>query len=260
MDKIKEKLLADLAKANKTRKLSMAIKFGFTTVEEFKDYLQSNIVIESQVCLPPKPTIHNVFLLDASGSMNGIKYNNGKSGIMSLVKSIKEDKATNNTITVIELTTKAPNRISKIHCYLTKDFSESSFVGASGGTPLYKALGEIIDRLLTDPSIKREDKILLNVTTDGDDTEGFGEYRTLPQTIKNIQENHNFTITFVGTKVDVDSIKDKLSLDDSNVLVHDNTGKGIEDAYFTTVSARVTYSSNVAEGKDVTLGFYKKLI
>lgn len=260
MDKIKEKLLADLAKANKNRKLSMAIKFGFTTVEEFKDYLQSNIVIESQVCLPPKPTIHNVFVLDASGSMSGSKYKNGMAGIMALINSIREDKLTNNTITVIELTTNAPDRVSYTHCYLDKDFSECKFTRANGGTPLYKALGKIIDTLLLDPSIKSTDKVLLNVTTDGDDTEGFGEYPNLPQLIKKIQKDNNFTVTFIGTVQDVNSIKGKLSLDESNVLVHDNTGKGIEIAYIKTVSARETYSNNVAEGKDVTLGFYKKLI
>lgn len=260
MDKIKEKLLADLAKANKTRKLSMAVKFGFTTVEEFKDYLLTNVVKTKSVEPTVKPTIHNVFLLDASESMYGSKYRNGMAGIMALINSIKKDKLTNNTITVIELTTYAPNRVSKTHCYLDKDFSTDSFVGANGGTPLYKALGKIIDTLLVDPSIKPTDKILLNVTTDGDDTEGFGEYPTLSQTIKNIQKDNNFTVTFVGTERDVESIKNKLSLDSSNVLVHDNTGKGIEDAYLRTVSARVTYSSNVAEGKDVTLGFYKKLI
>lgn len=262
MDKVKQFLLADFKRSNKARKEKLALKFSFKNAVEYLAYLEGKTLTDSPILskIEEKLTIHNVFILDASGSMLGSKYNNGINGIKQLIKSIKEDKFTNNTITIVEFNSK---KGTVTHYWLksSKDVKvDFDYIRADGRTPLYQTLGKVIDNLLSDLNIKKEDKVLLNVTTDGQDTAGWGNYYNLPQTLKSIQEKNNFTVTFVGTEEDVKYTISNLNLDSSNTLIHDNTGQGVLDAFINTVQSRIAYSKSVSKGEDVSVGFYKKLI
>ncbi len=265
MDKVKEELLKDLKKSNKERKLKLANKYGYATVEEYLVYLKYSDLKEKpvEVVESNKHKIHNVFILDASGSMSGSKYNNGVEGIKKLVESIKEDKLTDNTVTIIEFDSsyRYPGRYNNItRHYFLANCKDVIFKGrgANGGTPLYITLGTIINELLNSSQINKEDKVLLNVTTDGEDTDGFGEFTNLPYTLKKIQEENNFTVTFVGTEQDVQRSIRNLNIDRSNTLVHDNTGLGMMNAFEQTVNSRVMYSSSVSKGLEVKHDFYKR--
>lgn len=259
MEKVKEVMLADLKKSNKARKLKLAQRYGFTTVEEYLDYLLNNVVVETEVNLSPKkkPTIHNVFMLDASSSMKGSKYESGVEGIKKLIQSIANDTLSNNTLTVIEFTTE--HLVSYIHTWLSKGFTQPiNFIGAMGRTPLYQAIGKTIAQLNNE--ITKGDKVLLNIVTDGEDTEGYDIYKNLAITLKQVQEENNYTVTFIGTEADVARCKVVLNIDDSNTLSYDNTGEGLKKAFDATVIARENYSMNTSRGLDVSKGFYKTII
>jgi hypothetical protein len=73
-------------------------------------------------------------------------------------------------------------------------------------------------------------------------------------------KTRGFTVTFVGTKNDVDNVVRQLSIDSTNTLVHDNTARGVQDAFFNTIGSTMTYASKVAKGEDVSRGFYKKIV
>ena len=256
-----QKLIDDFKRSNKERKLKIAVKNGFDTSEKYLNHLQELLKLElSNLRQEPvkKSTIHNVFIMDASGSMYGDKYDNGIKGIRELIESIKNDKLTDNTVTFIEFAHDVGS--TKTHFFLAKDCSYAFLPrGANGGTPLYRVLGATIEKLLKAPEINKDDKVLLNIVTDGDDTNGFGDYTNLPLTLRKVQEENNFTITFVGTKSDVNRSIKKLNLDESNTLVHNNAGSGIKEAFNQTISSRTMYSSNVSKGIDVSVGFYKKI-
>jgi uncharacterized protein YegL len=264
-DKIKATLKAEYTKANSTRKTALATKYGFADNASFEKYLGIVKAAPKKKTVAKKPAgtnklvskkqvVHNVFVMDASSSMGGPKYRSGIQGIKTLIESIAKDDLVDNTLTVLEFSTGS----RKYHYYLDKKFNDNFIPkGAGGCTPLYRTLGEIIAKLLKDKA--KNDKVLLNITTDGGDTDGWGEYSNLPQTLKDIQENHNFTVTFVGTQEDVNSIVARLNVDKTNTLVHDNTGKGMEKAFATTNMARTAYSLSASKGEEVTLGFYKSI-
>jgi len=70
MDKVKETLLADFKKSNKARKLKLAQKYGFSTSEEYLQYL-NGVVVDIPT---PKVTEDNVptdivIAFDTTGSM-----------------------------------------------------------------------------------------------------------------------------------------------------------------------------------------------
>lgn len=255
MTKKEEALYKSYKKANKDRKKVLLERAGYKTQEEFFAAIGVSKpapvkVGKAKLSLSQKHKIHNVFIMDDSGSMSGGKYNNGVEGIKMLVENIKADNLTENTISIVDL-----NR-GIVHWM--KDPKDVDYYGHRnlGNTPLYRTIGKTIDKLLQE--VGRDEKVLLNITTDGQDTEGWGDYSNLPNTLKKVQEENDFTVTFVGTQHDVDYVRRHLNVDASNTLVHDNTAAGMEKSFVVTSSARTMYSAAVSEGLDVSKGFYKE--
>jgi uncharacterized protein YegL len=259
-------VLESFKRANKDRKAKMIAKAGFTNEA---DYIKSLTATTNKTTvkttkapakkatvkvIPKKSTekklIHNVFIMDDSGSMQGAKYQNGVKGIQELVKSIKADNLTINTISIVDLNRGVVSWMS--HPKMVNYEPH----GRLGGTPLYKTIGKTIEDLLK--VVKKDDKVLLNITTDGQDTDGYGKYENLAKTLKDVQTKNNFTVTFVGTANDVKHIQNNLNVDKSNTLVHDNTGAGVTRAFAETVTSRELYSANVSKGLNVSANFYKK--
>lgn len=249
-------------KSNKERKARIITLAGYKTESGYLKSLgvtfkKVNLKIIAKKATPKvktsrvKQTIHNVFIMDDSGSMRGTKYENGVKGIQELVESIKQDTLTENTISIVDL-----NRGKQAWMQIP---STVNYTGHTclGGTPLFITIGETIENLLK--VVDKKHKVLLNIVTDGDDTNGFGRFTDLPQTLKRVQEENNFTVTFVGTQYDVERSQRNLNIDASNTLVHDNTGAGMKKAFAKTITSRVAYSANVSEGRDVSMNFYKEV-
>lgn len=254
--------LAAYKRSNKDRKKVLLAKMGYKTQEEYFDAIgatkkkKTPTKVKATKVKISKPAkkhkIHNVFIMDDSGSMSGSKYKNGVEGIKLLVEGIKADNLTENTISIVDL--------NRGVVFWMSDPKNVNYEGHTKlmSTPLYRTIGKTIEDLLK--SVGKKDKVLLNITTDGQDTEGFGPYTNLPTTLKKVQEENNFTVTFVGTEHDVRYIQDHLNVDASNTLVHDNTAAGMQKAFMTTNSARSTYSTSVSQGLDVSVGFYEKKV
>lgn len=263
MDKVKEKLLEDFKRANKDRKIKLANKFGFSTVEEYLNYLTgvTGIVEETFKEEKVKPVIHNVVLLDATGSMSGGKYNVSKRGIEKELEWLKEQTEVIYTETVIEFIERICNNGNikrNIHSLLEQPSKvHLNFYEAKGGdTPLYQAVYELIDEVKSE--IKPTDKVLLKVYTDGQDNSS-GLYRE--KCVRKIAEvqKENFTVTFAGTKQDLKDIIRSLNLEESNCLEIENTEEGFNYAFNMSMGSTRCYTASVLKGEDVSKGFYKKM-
>ena len=208
-----------------------------------------------------KKVVHNVFLIDASGSMQGSRYNTAISGVSELLQSISTDQFTENTLTIVEFhDTYVERRIfmdSKI---------PTSYIGrgAHGGTPLNQAVGETCEGVRDERNAKfsKEDKVLVNIFTDGEENNSHGKYAnssTLSSFLKEL-ESDGFTITFQGTKNEVNYAVNVLRMSASNTSVHDNSAASIKMSFANTVSARVKYSKSVSNDEVVTDNFYSKAV
>lgn len=267
MGKIEEKLLEDFKKANATRKLKLANKFGFSTAQEYEEHLTGNS-IAIKVNKPKKaikskktviPTIHNVILLDATGSMAGGKYSNSMKGIEKELDWIKQQTNVNYTYTLREFIESGSKGVrTNEHCFISKPSEvKLNFHGAVGGnTPLYKATLDIISDIQS--KVLHTDKILLKVYTDGENN-SLGNFKSNCRDLISKVQSENVTVTFVGTKADLKRIITDLNLEESNCLEIENTGEGFEQAMTRSLGATQSYASNVVAGKDVSKGFYKKI-
>lgn len=251
MNKILEKVKETYKRANKERRLAMAKKYGFNTTEEFLAYLEGKEVTE--VTSTVKPKIHIVNLLDNSGSMNGPKFRNAYEAICNEVEELKKVTDVEYTYSLYNFNRNdRPNKeignvpVNKVYI---------PDIEANTSTPLYDTINTLASDLLS--NIDSDTKVLVKIFTDGQNNKG-GNALLTSQNITEM-EAKGITVTFVGTKEDVTYVIRTLGIEASNTLVHDNTDKGVKEAFDTTMRATTTYTKNVVEGKDVSKGFYKNL-
>lgn len=255
MNKTKEQLIEDYKKSNKERREKLAKKAGFKTGA---DYLASLSQKPAKVEKVTKfnGTFYVIDILDATGSMDGGKYNNSKEGIInkikemairkdvvySLVEFIQANKPFNNAVTKL-----APSNVNT---------QMIPFHGATGGnTPLYYAVWKVIGDLY--PSVTKKDKVLINVYTDGENNSMFEYQQQAADLIRKVQKE-NFTVTFVATPNDLERIIRDINVERSNTFATSNTAEGFRGSHVANSVATMSYFASADAGQDVLKGFYKK--
>lgn len=207
-----------------------------------------------------KQTVHAVYILDASGSMAGLKYKAATRGIDEDIKILRGIRDIAYTLTVIEFDSGFRNelRINE-HCFMTpiENVGNIRYRGADGGTPLNQTIGETIDKV---ERLKGDSKVIFNIFTDGEENSSQGVYHNtsvLQQRIK-LAEANNFTITFQGTQRDINKVVKEYGIHLSNTLAHDNTPESIAQGAQLRGASMMFYSKAVADGLDVKENFYTK--
>lgn len=203
------------------------------------------------------PVIHNVHILDASGSMSGPKYNNALQGINSEIMAMKTNSE-GMTQTIIEFDSGNAGELRlTTHYFMTPAANCTAItgIGARGGTPLYQTVGETIEKLLS--HVKTGDKVLMKVFTDGDENMSRGKYGRsgynggspeLSRIIKLVENNHNFTVTFMGTAEDVKMMINSIGITTDNTLIHHNTADSIGATYASARLSTQVYRKAVSRG------------
>lgn len=246
--------------------------------------MRVNTKKKADIDLGKKPTLQNVNLLDRSGSMDegkyqntGSKYDNAVNGINEEQNMLKEDKTANYLQTIIEFDSLGNFRYGKDakdiarynEALITQPIETCGIFkgkGADGGTPLYDAIGYTIRKLLI--LKKPEDRVLLKIFTDGGENSSTGEFnphtggaKKLYDLIQDVQNNHKFTVTFMGTKYDTETIIKKLGIDRGNTLVHDNTAHDVKMSYARAAGQTISFANEVAtKGVDTVANFYSKSV
>lgn len=266
--KTKEELLLDYKKSNKIRRAATIKKAGFLDESEYLAYLmepdstagspQAAALFKHNQPALVKPTIHNVHILDVSGSMSGGKIAGAIQGINEEVKELQNDKSpVIYTHSLIEFSNH-DDIISVCHRIPIADVKPYS-TSTRGMTALNQALGETLEKFRKE--IPKGEKVLVKVFTDGGENHSRGKWadrKALKEFIEEC-ENNDFTITFIGTQHDVNTVITTLNVAATNTLSHDNTASGIYAASQTRGIATMAYAKKVLEKKDVSKGFYKDL-
>lgn len=253
--------LENFKKSNKVRRESIAKKAGMS-VEEYIKFLYTDKVCETKKILTKKDkvvstkkVIHNVVLLDSSGSMSGAKYNNSISGITAELAHINSDSETtiyHYLYDFLDSDKVLVERYSKKESF-SFDFRQLCPVGNS--TPLYTSLFTLLTKL---SDIPESEKVLVKVYTDGENNGSWDKQIPCAALIKFLGKK-NFTITFVATENDMKNIVRDLQLDDSNTLTISNTGDGFKKAFDKSLIATMDYVSKVENNEEVSSGFYKSV-
>lgn len=204
--------------------------------------------------------IHNVHLIDRSGSMAGNKYTAAITGVNEEMENLKKNKTVGVVYTQSIFEFNGCGSIVDIlhtHCFKLPidQATKIKGKGAADMTPLYQSLGHVIEQFT---HIGKDEKVLLTIFTDGGENSSKGKYKetkVLYELIKEA-ENKGYTITFMGTQHDTDEVIRNLGIDKSNTLVHENTASSISNSYGIRGMSAQVYTKSALEGKDVKIGFF----
>lgn len=208
-----------------------------------------------------KQVIHNVHILDASGSMAGGKYNSALEGINAEQEELRKDEDTRYTQTVIEFSSDGQGkaRITE-HCFMRpiRLCETVKGIGAHGGTPLYETVGVTLNKLLL--GMEQGDKVLVKIFTDGEENSSQGIYKVGAKLKELIEECEakGFTVTFVGTEGDVFNVVKNIGVAASNTYAHMNTPESVRLSYMAMADSTMRYSARSASGQSVSKGFFRE--
>lgn len=253
MGKSNQEILATFKKANKTRRTRMAEKAGFASADEYRTFLETGQRSGSTTASTEKPVIHIINILDASSSMQGSKFNHALSGINDEFAELRKDKEINYFGTFVTF-----SYSERIKSHFTKKEVgrlQPVYPRADGMTALFDAIGDTLTAAKN--SYVEGEKVLVNIFTDGaENASRRWKVGGVKELIK-VCESLGFTITFVGTESDVALMTRLLDIDESNTLVHQNTGASVQESFNTRSMATKQYASKVLKGEDTLVGFYK---
>lgn len=207
-----------------------------------------------------KHQVHNLIILDESGSMQSIKptiisgFNELVQSIKGIQKQFPEQEHFISIISFNGFGNKIMHFIDPVSKLKTID--SSNYIPESM-TPLYDALGFGLSKLHQHLETQKNYNVLVTVLTDGEENAS-KEYSGLA--IKNkIDElsEGNWTFTYIGTDHDVEKMASSLSI--KNTMKFTKNQEGINSMFEEEFKDRVRFFMNVSEGKNFKENYFKKV-
>jgi Mg-chelatase subunit ChlD len=204
-----------------------------------------------------KHQVHNLIILDESGSMNSIKKTiiNGFNELINSIKNIEEEfLEQEHFISLISFNSKKNNvihftePISKIITINDNNYNPESY------TPLFDAMGLSILKLKHYLKDKDNYSVLVTILTDGE--ENASKEFSLIEIKRIIEElkTENWTFTYIGTDHDIDKTAKDLSI--TNSMFFENNDAGIKKMFEIETTSRIKYSLSIRNGKKINNDFY----
>lgn len=206
-----------------------------------------------------KHQVHNLIILDESGSMESIKPTiiNGFNELVQSIKGIqKQFPEQEHFISIISFNGFGNKIMHFIDPVSKLNTIDSSNYIPDSMTPLYDALGFGLSKLNQHLENQKNYNVLVTVLTDGEENAS-KEYSGLA--IKNkIDElsEGNWTFTYIGTDHDVEKMASSLSI--KNTMKFDKNEEGIQSMFAEEYRSRAEFSANLSEGKNFKENYFKK--
>lgn len=193
-----------------------------------------------------KHQVHNLIILDESGSMASIK-NSIIQGFNELVQTIqgieKQFPEQEHFVSFVSFNGLGQKLLHFIDpASKLKQIDDSSYNPASL-TPLYDAMGFSINKLNQVLNGQTDYNVLVTILTDGAENaskEFSGS--DIKKLVEQLKQNH-WTFTYIGTDHDVEKIASSLSINDT--LVFEKNEADIKDMFKKDRSSRIHFSQKI---------------
>jgi Mg-chelatase subunit ChlD len=205
-----------------------------------------------------KRTVHNLIILDESGSMESIKHAT-ISGFNELVQTIKgvgrefpEQRHYVSLVTFNGLGIKTRLFVEKVETL--REIDERSFRPDSM-TPLYDAIGFSARKLRREIEGVKNCSVLVTILTDGLENNS-REYtgRDIRALITELKQE-GWTFTYMGANHDVGEIAYSLAI--PNKLQFEANERDLKRAFDADKSARVLYALKMRRGEDLQENYFE---
>jgi uncharacterized protein YegL len=207
-----------------------------------------------------KQQVHNLILLDESGSMQSIKPSiiNGFNELVQSIKGIqKQFPEQEHYISIISF-----NGLGNKVLHFMDDVSKLNTIDSSNYkpdamTPLYDAMGFGFTKLKTELESQTDYNVLVTILTDGEENAS-REYTgtVIKNMIEELSEG-NWTFTYIGTEHDVEKMATNLSI--KNSMSFDKNTDGIDSMFAEEFQSRRLFSKNIREKNDFKENYFNKI-
>ena len=204
-----------------------------------------------------KHQVHNLVILDESGSMDSIKslIINGFNELVQTVKGIEEQFPDQEHLISMVSFNALNNKILHFIDPVNKlDAINDSTYNPASMTPLFDAMGFSISKLKQYLEGKDNYSVLVTILTDGE--ENASKEYTGPA-IKNLVDElkqQNWTFTYIGADHDVEKMAAKMNI--RNSMSFDKNDSDIKRMFIKESRSRARYSLYISEGEPSNDDFY----
>jgi|WetSurMetagenome_2_1015567.scaffolds.fasta_scaffold02160_2 hypothetical protein len=213
-------------------------------------------ILNSQSAIQ-KHQVHNLIILDESGSMESIKKNiiSGFNEIVQTVKGIeKEFPEQEHFISLVTFNGLGHKTLHFTDAISKLEMIDDSRYQPDANTPLYDAIGFSCTKLRNSLGKRKNFNVLVTILTDGEENAST-EYNgpAVKRLIEDLK-NNNWTFTYIGTDHDVEKSAASMSITNSFSFSKDD--EGIKAMIMKESKARSKFSMNIREKKATIDGFY----
>lgn len=207
-----------------------------------------------------KHQVHNLIILDESGSMESIKntiiqgFNELVQTIQGIEKQFPEQEHFISFVSFNGLGQKLlhfMDPVSKLKKIDDKTYNPDA------NTPLFDALGFSINKLKQSLQGQNDCNVLVTILTDGEENaskEFSGS--AIKELIEELKQNR-WTFTYIGTDHDVEKIAISLSI--NNTMVFEKNETDIKRMFMKEQSARANYSKKIRFNQDTSSNYFKEM-
>ena len=205
-----------------------------------------------------KHQVHNLIILDESGSMEPIKttiiqgFNELVQTIQGIEKQFPEQEHFISFVSFNGLGQKMLHFIdpaSKLKQIDDKTYKPDA------STPLFDAMGFSINKLKQSLQEQSDYNVLVTILTDGEEN---ASKEFSGNDIKNLVEElkqNRWTFTYIGTDHDVEKIAASLSI--NNTMVFEKNEDDIKRMFMEEQSARTKYSQKIRSNEDTSSNYFE---
>jgi hypothetical protein len=202
--------------------------------------------------------MHNLIILDESGSMDSIKSSIIK-GFNKLVKSIKdiekEIKDQEHFITLVSFNGSGIKLLHFIDFVKSLNSINHKKYNPDDNTPLYDAIGYSVNKLKMYLEGKSDFNVIVSVFTDGEENAST-EFNTIviKKIIEDLIGSDKWIFTYLGTGHDVLQSANEISI--HNFLEFDRSDKGIKNMFNKDRKARMKHCLRISMNDNTTPNGY----
>jgi len=204
-----------------------------------------------------KHQVHNLIILDESGSMSSIK-NTIIQGFNELVQTIqgieKQFPEQEHFVSFVSFNSLGQKLLHFIDPASTLKQIDDKSYNPDAMTPLFDAMGFSINKLKQSLQGQTNYNVLVTILTDGEENDS-KEFSgsDIKKLVEELKQNR-WTFTYIGTDHDVEKIAISLSI--NNTMVFEKNEADIKKMFMKEQSARANYSKKIRFNEDTTSNYF----
>ena len=205
--------------------------------------------------------IHNLIILDASGSMYSIK-NQAVNGFNETVQTIRDAQEKHpdqeHSVTLVVFNSSETRTVyDGVPAAQAKDMAPDEY-NPNCGTPLFDAMGFSINALRT--KVQKGETVLVTIITDGEENSSTEFNRNSIKALIDELKTEGWVFTYMGANQDVEKVAMSISI--SNHILWESTAEGTQSMFKREKKARTRFFDRLAMGEsaaDMQADYYDEI-